>query len=94
MNFSTYSYNSIPTNPDGDLWYASWSTTDNTVVWSQAKPSLIPDGVSTWVMGIVALSSSGKQLPPLPALSADSEASFKYAFNAWAASLRHGHLAD
>jgi hypothetical protein len=88
MNFSMYSYTSLPETPPSGMWYASWSKIDHTVMWSQTKPSTPPDGVSTWVVGVVALASSGKQLPPLPSLSADSEPSFKCAFDAWANSLR------
>jgi hypothetical protein len=100
-SFYMYSYNALPTTPPTGLWYASWSADDQCVHWSQTKPTIVPDGESSWVVGVVDQEScplgattlstgGGKSLPPRPNLRADSIPSFQTQFGQWVVSLKGG----
>ena len=99
-NYYMYTYASIPTTPPTGMWYAAWSTTDTGVKWWTSNPGITPDGVTSWVVGVVpgtslpanatTLSTGGKDLPPQPSLSANSLPSFEAAFADWATSNRGG----
>lgn len=99
MSFSMYAYSDIPTPAPVGMWYAAWSTAAPCVQWSQTPPSTVPDGQTSWVVGVVdsddavssratPLTGGGKQLPPQPALQADSLSGFQSAFGVWAAATK------
>jgi hypothetical protein len=98
MSFYMYDYNDIPTPAPFGMWYAEWSTTEPCVQWSQTKPSKVPDGETSWVVGVgdeefcpsgaTPLSGGGKTLPPQPPVRADSMSGFTSAFDVWANSVK------
>jgi hypothetical protein len=68
-------FDSIPADASYPGWYATWSTSEPTVVWSRTRPDVKPDGISTWVVGItidaaspgaIALGTGSKDVPPPP----------------------------
>ena len=100
MSSYMYPYGKIPTPAPACIWYASWTTANSTVVWSQTMPSFVPDGVSSWIVGVVdnddvtgdavpLTSGSPKRMPPAIALTATSEETFVTAFDGWATPLRN-----
>lgn len=106
-SFYMYSYASIPPTPPAGMWYASWTTSNQSVQWTQNKPALEPDGQTSWVVGVVAqescptgattLSDSGgdKSLPPRPDLiTASSIDTFKTQFSEWTVSLKTVDLSE
>lgn len=90
-------YEDLPSTTDDNMWFATWSTTNTTVLWSHNKPSFVPNGTTSFVVGVTCTApptpTGSTQLsdvdaakmppPPAEAFSATDMYSFKTGFDAW-----------